>query len=107
MSTKNADIVAFADEILTYIEKKYPNIVAEAVFFKIKTLLYWNRAFFLQTEYDLTDEDLFCAAQLWLRKKLVFVLFRCKNLRWKDKIWYVLIVLKQKKLVRWLVKRNI
>lgn len=107
LSSRNKDIVEFAGDICVYTEHKYPRAVPEAKYFKLKTLLYWLRSFYLQREHTVSELDLYRASQLWLAKNFIFALLSCRYVSWKDRVWYALITLRMKRAVQWLVKRSI
>jgi len=105
-SSLNSDIVYFSDEICQFISSKYPQLLTEAKYFKLKALLYWIRSFFIKNEPSCFESTLYRSSQTWLAKNYRFVLFSCKYVSWKDKIWYLLIVLKMRGIVCRLLKRH-
>lgn len=105
-ATKNTHIVEFADEICTYVQERYPIVLKEAQYFKMKCLLYWHRAFLMNPAGSGSEFELFRTSRIWLREHFGFILFSCEYVSKKDKLWYLLILLKMKKIVQWLLQRH-
>ena len=99
-SAKNMQVIVIADEIFEYIKRFHPDILSEARYFKFTTLLHWNRLFALQTEISTEEKYLYRTSRKWLLKHFFFVLFSFNHIRFKDKMWYILIVLGMKKIIR-------
>lgn len=99
-SSKNVYVVTIADEICSFVETFSPTALVEARYFKLKTLLHWHRAYTLQINPSQEEKKLYSSSRLWLLKQVFFVLFGCKYVRRKDKLWYLLIVLGMKRLIR-------
>lgn len=103
---KNTHIVQFADEICTYARTYFPDIVVEADYFKLKTLLYWNRAYMIQPDNVKEHKQLCHNSRAWFWERFGFILFCCPYVRWKDKVWYLLILTKMSYVIRWLAMKK-
>ena len=106
LATKNHHIVEFANDICTYVRRVYPSVLHEAEYFQLKCMLYWHRSFCLQPTKSGPEFDYYCILRKRLREQLMFALFECKYVGVKDKVWYLLILLGMKRIVRWLIKRK-
>lgn len=104
-SSKTLYVVSLSDEICDYVAEFHPGIMSEAKYFKFKTLLHWNRAFMVQDSPPQDEKEMYSSSRKWLIKQFFFVLFSCKYISMKDKIWYILIVLGMKRIVRKQLKK--
>lgn len=101
-SSKNMHVTALADEIYEYIDCLHPNISPEANYFKLRTLLHWNRAYACERDPSQTEREVNRASRKWMLKHSVFV-FLSKYVSFKERIWYLLILLGMNSLIRSLV----
>ena len=105
-TTKNTHIVEFADEICAYVRQFYSGAQIEADYFKLRCLLYWHRAFCVHPVLSGMEFRFYQTSRSWLSQRLPFVLFTCRYVTRKEKLWYLLILLRMRNLVRWLALRK-
>ena len=105
-SSKTVYVITLADEICAHVKTHYPDIQEEARYFKLKTLLHWNRAYTLQTVPSAEEKAVYRNSRVWLMKHACFLLCRCKYVSIKDKLWSVLILLGMKRIIRLLLRRG-
>jgi len=106
-ATGNTHIVDFAGEICAFAAAERPGILPEANYFKLKTILYWMRSYCFLSAPTAAERTCYRQWQAWLWRYSRFILFSCGYVSRKEKIWYLLIIMRLKGVIRWMVKRSI
>jgi len=104
-SEKSNHIVETSKTIERYIQEHYPDCMAEAKYFRLKSLLYWLQKYSLQ---DVATKSQYTALYRKYYQALssykFYILLQCPYASFKEKVLYLLLLFKQTSLLKLLSK---